>query len=256
MNLKTNENHCGECFNRCEAGEQCVRGECQGSCPRPPLTEGECNCAFVCGDTDPSPFVCGDNPNCNCAETTEGTGFCRGPNPFCDQTCTSSDECEALNPGWKCLVNSCCDTPVCQPPCTPTCAQNGSTCRGDIECCSSICESETCVACRSNGSPCTATNNQCCSGNCSAGEEHSFCACQPNGGTCMANDQCCSANCSGTTCACRPTGSVCTDLSQCCTAQCENGKCCIPEGTSAFGFCTTNDDCCGGLDCIDGICIL
>ena len=54
---------------------------------------------------------------------------------------------------------------------------------------------------------------------------------------------------------CRPTGSVCTDLSQCCTAHCVNEKCCIPEDTSAFGFCDTDADCCSGLECIDGICI-
>src|SRR5215216_8210900 len=34
VNLKRNENHCGECFNRCAAGQECVRGECQGGgCP-------------------------------------------------------------------------------------------------------------------------------------------------------------------------------------------------------------------------------
>jgi len=34
VNLKTNENHCGECFNRCDEGQECVRGECQGGgCP-------------------------------------------------------------------------------------------------------------------------------------------------------------------------------------------------------------------------------
>jgi hypothetical protein len=57
-----------------------------------------------------------------------------------------------------------------------------------------------------------------------------------------------------TTPTCRPIGSDCTDLSQCCTAHCD-GTCCIPEDTGAFGFCNTNDDCCVGLDCIDGICL-
>jgi hypothetical protein len=58
-----------------------------------------------------------------------------------------------------------------------------------------------------------------------------------------------------TTPTCRPIGSDCTAGSQCCTANCD-GTCCIPEGTSAFGFCDTTDDCCVGLVCIDGICII
>jgi hypothetical protein len=116
---------------------------------------------------------------------------------------------------------------------TPECQPLGGTCRGDIECCSSICESETCVACRSNGSGCS-DGGECCSGNCDTSGENNICACQPNGGTCMANDQCCSGICEP-----RTTGSVC----------------CIPEGTSTFGFCNVDADCCGVLECIDGICL-
>jgi hypothetical protein len=61
-----------------------------------------------------------------------------------------------------------------------------------------------------------------------------------------------------TTTTCLPNGSSpCTDDSRCCSGNCENEKCCIPENqdTSAFGFCTANGDCCGVLDCIDGICL-
>jgi hypothetical protein len=140
------------------------------------------------------------------------------------------------------------------------CKRNGKHCKRNDQCCSLNCDSSsgTCAAapptCVSDGGACTA-DGQCCSGLlCDNGK----CAtCRSNGGSCAAGEPCCSGNCSGTTCACRPTGSVCTDLSQCCNAHCENGKCCIPElqDTSAFGFCNTDADCCGGLDCIDGICL-
>src|SRR5215216_877638 len=111
--------------------------------------------------------------------------------------------------------------------------------------------------CKRNGKHCT-RNDQCCSLNCDSSSGTCAAApptCVSDGGACTADEPCCSGNCSGTTCACRPTGSVCTDLSQCCTAHCENEKCCIPEDTSAFGFCNSDADCCGGLECIDGICI-
>lgn len=32
VNLQRNERHCGSCSNRCEEGEECVSGVCQGSC--------------------------------------------------------------------------------------------------------------------------------------------------------------------------------------------------------------------------------
>jgi hypothetical protein len=42
VNLKTNERHCGSCFNRCAEGEECVGGTCAAACisngrgPAPP----------------------------------------------------------------------------------------------------------------------------------------------------------------------------------------------------------------------------
>ena len=49
VNLNRNENHCGECFNRCAEEEECVRGMCQGGggiC----ATGGSCTVGF--------PFPC------------------------------------------------------------------------------------------------------------------------------------------------------------------------------------------------------
>jgi hypothetical protein len=165
VNLKRNENHCGECFNRCEEGEECVNGVCQGSCPPgetvcdgeccpegqecvegmcidttcPPdriLTEGDCNCGFICG-ADLPPFACQDNDSCTCFKTTEGTGFC-GTGTICEQVvpCSSSDECENLLPGSnsKCVVDTCvnesCGLTIvgnCLTPCSPITSSVGQS---------------------------------------------------------------------------------------------------------------------------------
>jgi hypothetical protein len=165
VNLKRNENHCGRCFNRCDDREECVRGECQGSCPPgetvcngaccaegqecvegmcidttcPPeriLTEGDCNCGFIC-NADFPPFACGQPNDCTCSKTTEGTGFCGGGGgPICEQfvECSSSDECENLFPGWKCAVDTCVNEScgftfvgVCVPPCSPITSSVGQS---------------------------------------------------------------------------------------------------------------------------------
>jgi hypothetical protein len=60
VNLQRNENHCGECFNRCDDGEQCVRGECQGGvCP-----PGETVCTgCACETVACTPGTSGCNPS-------------------------------------------------------------------------------------------------------------------------------------------------------------------------------------------------
>jgi hypothetical protein len=84
-----------------------------------PLEEGECHCAFQCGESE---FIsCEDDPNCLCVETVGGRGFCAF-DAQCAQlfACTSSSECP---PGWRCVVGGCCIdasgnfVPVCVPPC-------------------------------------------------------------------------------------------------------------------------------------------
>jgi hypothetical protein len=168
VNLQRNENHCGRCGKRCAEGEECVNGRCQsGGCPGTPLTEGDCNCASICPDQIPTTVTCQDNPDCTCLKTAEGTGFCAGPGPGPCQvipTCSTSDDCE---PGLTCVVNTCCESPICLPPCTPTCAQNGSICTGDSECCSGICNGNRCDTCVTSGA-CSA-DRPCCGGLCVGG---------------------------------------------------------------------------------------
>jgi hypothetical protein len=117
VNLDRNENHCGECFHRCEAGVECEDGMCQGgNCPSGRTrTEGDCSCVAMCDDPDFSPFACQNNPECLCTPTTEGTGFCANVTGPCEPPCSSSSDCPS---GWKCIVNSCCGFPICDPPCS------------------------------------------------------------------------------------------------------------------------------------------
>jgi hypothetical protein len=119
VNLDRNENHCGECFNRCERGQECVNGVCGGGVcpPERMLTEGDCDCASICPGGDFIQVTCQDDPACSCLETMEGTGFCGGTGACAQDACSSSDQC---GPGFGCIVNTCCDHPICIPQCSPT----------------------------------------------------------------------------------------------------------------------------------------
>src|SRR5215216_5851646 len=72
VNLKRNENHCGECFNRCAAGQECVDGVCGGEvCPGELLTpvgggDPICTCSGSCVascDACPSGTICTIGPS-------------------------------------------------------------------------------------------------------------------------------------------------------------------------------------------------
>ena len=47
VNRERNENHCGECFHRCEPGQECVGGVCEGSCPPGETVCTGCACETV-----------------------------------------------------------------------------------------------------------------------------------------------------------------------------------------------------------------
>ena len=98
VNLQRNENHCGECFNRCAEGEECVEG--------------------VCGTS-----TCGANQPCL-------TGECVCPEgAFCSEGAFSESECRVECGGGSCdLDKICC-------PGTPesffySCCNPGATCQG------------------------------------------------------------------------------------------------------------------------------
>jgi Stigma-specific protein, Stig1 len=120
VNLDRNENHCGECFNRCDEGVECVEGVCGGE-----VCEGEfltpvgggdpiCTCAGRCvASCDEceagtictiGPSECGNPPTLACSTPCGGE-------PICNPPCPQGRECVEGAPGFT----------FCQPIC-PSCA--------------------------------------------------------------------------------------------------------------------------------------
>ncbi len=78
-----------------------------------PLEKGQCHCGASCAGG--AFFNCLNNPDCFCFATTEGTGFCaNNAASSCAVSCTSSNQCPS---GQKCVVRTCCNTPVCAVAC-------------------------------------------------------------------------------------------------------------------------------------------
>jgi hypothetical protein len=246
VNLDRNERHCGECFNRCDAGEECVAGECQGEGGCPP---GTTECGTQCCQTGetclqglaccPTAQVCGTGTSAICCPSaaTCVDGFCECDDP---DALACGDQCVACEGG---TVNS--ESCLCECPSGTTLI--GSTCCPNAQ----VCATGTTLACCAQG-------EQCGAGGCGP-------ACVSNGGTCNADTDCCNGFCNSNICAsCRSIGGTCTAIIQCCpSTTCEipsgsvSGTCCIPLG--GLG-CSTNDDCCSNATtCVStssgGICL-
>lgn len=125
VKLDNDEDHCGQCGNRCQAGETCQDGDCVGpcggltcdstqecvddTCTTPPggCAPGADDCA---SNTD---VPCGDQPNCSCNQTTEGVTVCAGPpipGVSCGSCATSAD-CAEFGPDAFCAAST--NTDVC-----------------------------------------------------------------------------------------------------------------------------------------------
>jgi hypothetical protein len=131
VNTQRNERHCGECFHRCEEGQECVGGGCEGSCP-----PGETVCG---GDCCPEEQVCmpganGDPPFCQpiCTPSCPGDCVCTasgdGRGSVCTQSGTSDRfvaSCDQCPPADSPTATSCIDLSAssttevlaCAPPC-------------------------------------------------------------------------------------------------------------------------------------------
>ena len=122
VNLQKNENHCGECFNRCAEGEECVEGKCQGGCPPGETVCTGCACETVA--CTPETFDC--NPNAAtvtvCLANTEGGGTTCG----CGFDVCTNDCSECANQGQSCVISQECQNMgfqfQCVVPCTPPAA--------------------------------------------------------------------------------------------------------------------------------------
>jgi hypothetical protein len=131
VNLKTDERHCGSCSNSCEAGQECVRGVCQGGCP-----SGTTTCGTEC-----------------CAEGQECVGgVCQCPSgtTLCGGNCVSNqcDTGQTFDPTTCQCLSACPEQPCCCT-CTYMDATGApvSTCvspyAGDVLTCRTLCNAQT-----------------------------------------------------------------------------------------------------------------
>jgi hypothetical protein len=191
VNLETNERHCGRCFNRCPDEQECVRGECQGGEP-------------ICTPSCPS--------GCECGERADGTGtVCTD----CTTGCALVTSCEQCSPGTICVVEVPGNPPtgfLCGNPCQ-SCAQNGSTCMA---------------------------NDQCCSGRCASG----MCAEQCPSGTATLSNGTCAHSCTGGSFDC-----VAAGCQGCINEVGGDGIVAYCRGSGGLGDCTSNADCDPGQFC-------
>lgn len=121
--LNNDEKHCGDCDTKCEAGETCRDGVCEGGGPCGGETcaateecdEGVCTpptggCPAGANSCAPGGFTpCASGTPCVCLQTTEGTTRCGDqstPGAVCGQ-CWHSDDCAWMGEGAFC-ANTCC----------------------------------------------------------------------------------------------------------------------------------------------------
>jgi Stigma-specific protein, Stig1 len=129
VNLQRNERHCGECFNRCEEGQECEEGMCSGG--------------GVCPDGELVTPVGGGNPFCACTVS-------------CVASC---DECPSIDPGRICATGGTCgqnpppNTFACVEPCEAAC-QDDSDCNDDNACTLDECLDGMCVHTEIEEPPC------------------------------------------------------------------------------------------------------
>src|SRR5215216_5363465 len=115
VNLDRNENHCGECFNRCAEETTCVNGAC---CPN----------AQVCG-TGTSLTCCAEGERCVdgvCGPAcVSNGGDCTANSECCSGNCSNSICCASGRVG---LSNGTCALPCSGAEVCPNCGSVGPSC--------------------------------------------------------------------------------------------------------------------------------
>jgi hypothetical protein len=103
VDLLSDENHCGECNQRCAAGTACLNGACFTTNCASPSPPGNCTGASCSGQTCTPPGT-----NCGtCDATTEDEIVCINLGPPCEefQACVRSADCPL---GTVCVKSGCC----------------------------------------------------------------------------------------------------------------------------------------------------
>jgi Stigma-specific protein, Stig1 len=113
VNLETNERHCGECFNRCAEGQECVEGKCSGGEPicDPPCTDAEHECVEVGGGQTFCQPIC-PGCDCTCFDLADGTGVACAA---CDGGCPVAPnfDCSQCPTDTICVVTPLSTAPLC-----------------------------------------------------------------------------------------------------------------------------------------------
>ena len=127
VNLQRNVRHCGECFNRCAEGEECVRGVCEGGgCP-----DGTTLCGGNCVPNCPGQIF---NPStCQC---------CPSLTPLCGGNCVNC-------PAGQILNSSTCQCESCPPSGCPACQCFSGTLNQST--CTCECPPDIAARCAANG---------------------------------------------------------------------------------------------------------
>src|SRR5439155_893568 len=81
VDLYTDAQHCGGCYNVCPEGQACVNRQCTPDCPA-----GTTRCSQSCVDLNTTWNNCGACGNV-CTAPANGTAFCS--NGSCDFTCNT-----------------------------------------------------------------------------------------------------------------------------------------------------------------------
>ena len=121
VNLKTNERHCGRCFNRCTEGQECVRGVCQGGCPDTQICGDACCTAdescWSDGEIGKIAICCSNDPYCVGVVTVAGQQVCVNGDAYGD--CTRL----TCNIDADCSLGELCVSTFCDPEnrCVPAC---------------------------------------------------------------------------------------------------------------------------------------
>jgi hypothetical protein len=123
VNLQRNERHCGECFNRCAEGQECVDGVCQGGCPATQICGDSCCTAdegcWSDGEIGQFAICCSNDPYCTGVVTLAGQQVCVDGDAYFGD-CDSRSPCST---DAACSSGELCVSTFCDPEfrCVPAC---------------------------------------------------------------------------------------------------------------------------------------